>query len=83
VAAYYLTAPTSIPASSMTSLRTASSNDSPGSMNPARQEYMPKMTSQLCHKGTGKAAVSPLGHLFCLPSSILSPASFRMPMMIT
>lgn len=42
---HYLTAPTSIPASSMTSLLTASSNDSPGSTNPAKQEYIPVVIS--------------------------------------
>jgi hypothetical protein len=38
---HYLTGPTSTPASSNTSRLTASSNDSPGSTNPARHEYIP------------------------------------------
>ena len=81
IGTYYRTGPISRPASSRTSRRTASSNVSPGSTKPARHEYIPAILFNTFRQFSTDHV--PFGHVFCRPSRILSPASFRIPIMIT
>lgn len=83
---HYLTGPTSMPASSRTSLRTASSNDSPGSMKPAKHEYIPVgVYHQInrCKVRSEKEKRGPFGHDFCLPSNMCSPLESKIPIIMT